>query len=128
MRIDEADYYFARRSSSAWAKTAAAFSNISLARSNSTFSLESFQLAAFVDRQPRQLDGVALGLADPPTCTLRSGSPVSPRRTNGRPLRWMLGDVIEDDPDCALTQLRRVLSYDSVSALRASQSQACDGA
>jgi hypothetical protein len=65
MLIDERDHHFARRSSSAWAKNAAAFFKISLARFSSTTSRWSRFSSSLRRGQARPGAGIALRLPHP---------------------------------------------------------------
>ena len=59
------------------------------------------------------LAGIALGLAHPPAQRLRLNAELLADRPNCRPLRGMLGGVIEDHPNGALTHLRGMFAGSS---------------
>src|SRR5262249_37327269 len=75
--------------------------------------LESLQLFALGGRQARTLPGITLRLADPSAERFDPAAQFLGDRSNRGPLRRMLGGVVEDHPDCALTQLRGVLAGSS---------------
>src|SRR5262245_66642792 len=72
--------------------------------------LESLQLFALGGRQARTLPGITLRLADPSAERFDPAAQFLGDRSNRGPLRRMLGGVVEDHPDCTLTQLRGVLT------------------
>ena len=114
MVVDERDHHFARRSSSACAKYADAFLRISFARCSSTFSRSSsFSRSRSSVVRPDAGPRRARPGAPTAAASRRVQPSFSATDSNRRPLRRMLGGVLQDHPDGALTQLRGILARSS---------------
>src|SRR4030095_16947516 len=107
MPVDEGDHHFGRRSSSAWAKKAAAWRSISLARFNSRLSRSSsFRRSRSELVRPARLPPLRLGLPDPLAQGLCSAPDLARDRDDCCPLRLVLSLVLKDQPDCAFPNFR----------------------
>jgi hypothetical protein len=73
-------------------------------------TLEHLESLALVGRQTGALTAVALRLAHPASKSLRGNTVFLADRSNPRPLRRVLGGMIEDHADRALTQLGGILA------------------
>ena len=107
MRVDERHHHVPRRSSSAWAKYAAAFRRISFACRNSRTSRSNLQPLLLLRRDPRALPGITLRLADPEPEGFCRTADLAGNRRDRPPLRRVLSLVVSHQPYCPLPHFRR---------------------
>ena len=109
MFVDKRHHYFGRRSSSAWAKKAAALRRISFARFSSRFSRSNSLSRPFSELDnPLRFPSSPSGLSHPFSQALWCTPNLARNRTHRRPLGPVLCLLLHHQPDRSFSNLRRI--------------------